>query len=298
MQTTLDCLPCFLRQALYTARIATDSVARHQEILARAAHLLPEFDLAVSPPENAIHLYRMIAELAGNPDPFAALKAESNHFALALRPELREQIRQAADPLATAVKFAIAGNVIDYGAHHQFDARGTIADCLAHPFAIDDYRQFRHDLAKARKILYLADNCGEIVFDGLLIEALGEKEVTVAVKERPIINDALLPDALACGLGELCTVVSNGTDCPGTPLDRCGVEFQQLFRAADLIISKGQGNFETLSEVSAPIYFLLTVKCPVVVTHVNQLAGGQANRRAALGDMVLLRSGWPGTVNG
>ena len=287
MQTTLDCLPCFLRQALYTARIATDSADAQQEILRRAARLVADFDLDTSPPENAIRLYRMIAATAGASDPFALLKEESNRFALDLRPELRQRVRQASDPLATALKFAIAGNVIDYGAHHDFDARRTIDHCLARPYAIDDSLQFRRDLAGAQRILYLADNCGEIVFDGLLLETMGEKEVTVALKERPIINDALVADALACGIDRICTVVSNGTDCPGTPLARCSGEFQQLFRNADLIISKGQGNFETLSEEAGPVYFLLTVKCPVVVAHINDAS---SPRTVAMGDMVLLKS--------
>lgn len=290
MQTTLDCLPCFLRQALYTARIATDSAAQQQEILRQAALLVADFDLALSPPENAIRLYQMIASTAGTADPFAALKKESNRFARDLRPELRQRIRQASDPLATALKFAIAGNIIDYGAHHEFDARQTIDDCLTRPYAIDDYLQFCRALAEARKILYLADNCGEIVFDGLLLEEMGKTEVTVAVKERPIINDALKDDAFGCGLGERYALVSNGTACPGTPLALCSDEFQELFRNADLIISKGQGNFETLSEVAAPIYFLLTVKCPVVVGHINETSAGD-QRPVNMGDMVLLRSG-------
>ncbi len=291
MQTCLDCLPCFLRQALYAARIASEDADRHREILAQAARLLPSFDLAASPPENAVRLYRMIAAVAGTPDPFAALKEESNRLALALRPEVRERVRQAADPLFTASKYAIAGNVIDYGAHHDFDVHRTLAHCLDRPFAIDDSRRFRHDLAAAGKILYLADNCGEIVFDGLLIETLGKKKVTVAVKERPILNDALLADAVTCGLADHATVVSNGTDCPGTPLDGCSPEFRALFANADLIIAKGQGNFETLSQTvtTAPIYFLLTAKCPVVVAHVNELAGTPG--RVAMGDMVLLRGG-------
>ncbi|MDH3394130.1 MAG: ARMT1-like domain-containing protein, partial [Desulfobulbaceae bacterium] len=136
-------------------------------------------------------------------------------------------------------------------------------------------------------ILYLADNCGEIVFDSLLIEQLGPQKITLAVKERPIINDALITDTASCGLNNLCTVISNGTDCPGTPLAQCSEEFQDCFHNADLIISKGQGNFETLSESNAPLYFLLTVKCPVVVDHVNMLAG--KSTRVSMGEMILLK---------
>ncbi len=112
-----------------------------------------------------------------------------------------------------------------------------------------------------------------------------KQKVVVAVKEKAIINDALYEDALECGLDKLCRIISNGTQCPGTPLSMCSREFQNLFQNADLIISKGQGNFETLSEVKAPVYFLLTVKCPVVGDHINQLSG----RKVQTGNMVLLK---------
>lgn len=287
MQTSLDCLPCFIRQALYTARIVTDNAALQKEILLRAAELLPQFDLALSPPENAIALYRMIAESAGCHDPFADLKEESNQLALKLRPMVAERINSAEDPLAAAIRFAIAGNIIDYGAHHDFDAEAVISNCLEQQLAINDYPLFRKETAAAQSILYLADNCGEIVFDSLLIEQLGPEKITLAVRERPIINDALPADAVTCGLDKLCTVISNGTDCPGTPLGQCSEEFLDCFHSADLIISKGQGNFETLSGIKAPLYFLFTVKCPVVVGHVNDLAGDSA--KVALGEMILLK---------
>ena len=288
MQTSLDCLPCFMRQALYTARIATNSPELQKKILDRAAQLLPEFDMNLSPPENAVALYRMIAETAGRPDPFTTLKQESNSLALELQPQIQNRIHNAHDPLAFAIKFAIAGNIIDYGAHHDFDARKTINTCLEQQLAINDYEEFRRDAAKAQSILFLADNCGEIVFDGLLIEQLGPKKVTMAVKEHPIINDALLADAKKCGIDKICKVITNGTNCPGTPLSQCSEEFLKIFKEADLIISKGQGNFETLSHSKAPIYYLLTVKCPVVVDHVNEIAGGSG--KVGMGGMVLLRS--------
>ena len=289
MKTNLDCLPCFMRQALYTARIATDSPELQEKILHRAAHLLTEFDLDISPPENAVALYRIIAETSGRPDPFATLKKESNRLALELQPSTRKRILNAQDSLAFAIKFAIAGNIIDYGAHHHFDARKTINNCLEKQLAINDYEAFQRELSKAQSILYLADNCGEIVFDSLLIEQLGPKKVTMAVKEQPIINDALLADARKCGIDKTCKIISNGTDCPGTPLNQCSEEFQKQFDNADLIISKGQGNFETLSDTKAPIFFLLTVKCPVTATHVNKLAG--LNQEAKVGDMVLMQGG-------
>jgi len=288
MRTALECLPCFLKQTLYTARLATASTEQHQRIMHAISRLLPDLDLERTPPENSMPVYETIARLSGCPDPFRRLKDESNRLALAQAPGLAAIIAQAADPLFTAFKLAIAGNIIDYGAHHDFDLDQALADSLTREPALFEYARFREDLAAASSILYLGDNCGELVFDRLAIRELGCR-VTLAVKEKPIINDALIEDALSCGLGEHAEIIANGTACPGTPLPLCSPEFQHAFAKADLIISKGQGNFETLSETRAPIYFLLTVKCPVVAGHAAQLRGLPAER-ITTGDMLFMRT--------
>lgn len=284
MKTTLDCLPCFLKQALHTARLTTVDAGVHEEIMKQAIAFLSRVNFSLSPPENAVALYEMIAAISACNDPFIELKKASNRFALGLKPQVRRQIDESVDPLYAALLFSMAGNIIDYGSLHQFDMEQTIRQALALEPVINDFPAFTADFAHARRVLYLADNSGELVFDSLVIEKLG-KDVTFVVKERPIINDALREDAQSCGLETICTVISNGTGCPGTPLAACSDELQRLFRAADLIISKGQGNFETLSEVQAPLYFLLTVKCPVVRDHIEQISG----RTADIGRTVLLK---------
>ena len=286
MLTYLDCMPCFLKQALYTARLSTSSPQAQEEIMARAAGLLSELDFSRTPPENAAPLYELIAEISGCADPFSGLKKESNQLALDLRDEIRDMIRRSDEPLLAAIKFSIAGNIIDYGAHHDFDILETINNCSARELVLNDYEKLREDLRGTERILYLGDNSGEVVFDSLVIEQL-DSEILFAVREKPIINDALREDALACGLDRQCQIISNGTNCPGTPLPRCSAEFREAFGQADLIISKGQGNFETLSEVNAPIYFLLSVKCPVVARHIFE----NTNRSVQSGDMILLKGG-------
>lgn len=284
MQTAPECLSCLRHQAERTARLVTSEPARQQAIMAEVAALLPRFDLALSPPENATAMYRLIAECSGVADPYAAIKRQSNELARTLLPAVQERIQTAADPLFAAIQYAMAGNVIDYGAHHELDVEKTMASCLEQVPAICDYQPFRRDLAACRTVLYLADNCGELLFDGLLIGQL-KREVTVAVKGRPIINDALVDDARACGIDRLARVVSNGTGCPGTPLTMVREEFGRLFQQADLVISKGQGNFETLSECHRPVYFLLTVKCQVVADHMASRCG----HPVAIGATLLLR---------
>jgi uncharacterized protein with ATP-grasp and redox domains len=265
-----------MRQAEYTAELATDSLPLRDEIIKQAAELIPTFNLELSPPENAVSLYRMIAEKSSNRDIFADLKKNSNELALGILPFLEEKIRYSRDPLATAIRLAIAGNIIDYGSHQEFDLEKTIEKSLNDPLTINDLEGLRYDLKEAQSILYLADNCGELVFDRLLIELI-DKPVTLVVKENPVINDALASDAEHCGLSLGSRIISNGTDCPGTPLRSCSKEFIKEFEAADLIISKGQGNFETLSNVDAPIYFMLMVKCPVVAAHVSSIASNETS---------------------
>ncbi len=289
MRTELDCLVCLYRQALNTARLATDSEKLQRRILTETAALLPRLDPALSPPENSIRLYRLIAKLSNNPDPYAQLKKTGNEHALRLRDRVQKSISTAHDPLFTAILFAIAGNIIDHGAPRNFDLDQTINDCLRKTPAINDYALLKEDLKKAKNILYLGDNCGELVFDGLLIELLPGK-VTLALKEKPIINDALPADARLCGLDKICRVISNGTDCPGTPINLCGEEFKEAMAEADLIISKGQGNFETLSHLSGgpPLYFFLTTKCPIVAQRAREAAGAAAE--IGSGDTLLMRA--------
>ncbi len=293
MRTTLDCLVCFMRQALAAARLSCDDEALQRRVVEEAGRLLARVDFARTPPENAVPLYRMIGELTGRPDPFATLKRQSNDFALGLRERIRDQIGAAGDPLLAAVRFAICANIIDYAAQHEFDAARTMAGCREQGFVYEEYDALRAAVRgqEATRVLYLADNCGEIVFDGLLIRELQRLgcRVTLAVRGRAIINDATLADAAYCGLTDICPVIDNGTDCPGTPLADCSREFRDHFRAADCIISKGMGNYETLSDVRAPIFFLFTVKCGPVAGHVRGSKGLSRELVQGRGEMVLIR---------
>jgi damage-control phosphatase, subfamily I len=301
MKTSVDCLACFMDQALRVARICTTDETMHLAVAQAVATLLPQMEMSNTPPENSVAVYAVIAMVTGCVDPYLAQKNESNEQALAILPDLLQEVEQSEVPLLAALRLAIAGNIIDYGAMRSFDVRAAIARARTIPFVIDESRQLFECIArlsgKRIKILYLADNCGEIVYDSLVIRCLVELgfEVTVAVKERPIINDALLADALVCGLDRYARIITNGTACPGTPLASCSSEFLHAFREADLILSKGQGNFETLSEavfeIEADIFFLLTVKCPVVGAHIARLSGRGLKELPGRGEMVLYRRG-------
>jgi uncharacterized protein with ATP-grasp and redox domains len=276
MQTGNDCLVCFMRQTLETVRRSTSDSVQQWRIISEVGGMLATFDPRLPPPENAVHYYRLIAKRTGVADPYLHEKQESNEFALALEAKTRELIAQKPYPLAAAIRFAIHANVLDYGAQHRLDRDAALASC-DHPLAIDHSQALFQLIERRVNILYLADNCGEIVFDKLLIELLVSRgcRVTLAVRRSPIINDATTEEARLCGLDALCEVIDNGADVPGTPLNACSEPFRRRFAEAECILSKGMGNFECLSEVRAPIFYLFIVKCTTVRDYLNRcLAGG------------------------
>ena len=263
MKTYLDCYPCFLRQALDAARMAGAGEEQQKAVLDCVLDLLGQIALSGTPSEIVDQVHRVVRREVGDGDPYRASKEASTREAVALYPRLKALLAEADDPLEVAVRLSIAGNIIDLAAAQEYDLWGTVERVLAQPFASDDGAAFREALSRARQVLYLADNAGETVFDRVLIETL-DVSVLYAVKEGPIINDATWEDALAAGITGVATVVGTGLDAPGAILDRCSEEFQRLYGEAELIISKGQANYETLSEEGPRVFFLLQAKCPVI----------------------------------
>ena len=286
MKTYLDCIPCFFRQALAAARMAGASERTQRRILVELGREIKGFSLDASPPRMAERTYALIRRHCGS-DPFRKVKVKSNEHALGLYPPMRRKISSAVDPLRTAALLAIAGNVVDYGVTHgtaaRYDLKKELANVLKSARGVFQYQEFTKELRRAGRILYLADNSGEIVFDRLLIETIKNKypaSVTAVVRGGPVINDATLEDARQVGLDGICRVISNGAAVPGTLLDRCSGEFLDAYRQAGLVIAKGQGNFESLWGEEKPRYFLFKIKCDVIARY----AGGR------VGDAVLIRS--------
>lgn len=283
MESSIDCVPCLLRQAIQVSRMVTDSPAVQERMVREALHAVAEMEFHQSPPVVSQVVNRRLRVIAGDPDPYRAVKAGFNRLALELLPRFEAQVARAPDPLGLAVRFAIAGNVIDMGANAgltEDHVRASIHRVLEEPFT-GDVEAFRWAVSQAKDILYLADNAGEIVFDRLLVAQLPRERVTVAVRGAPVINDATLHDAREAGLHELAELVDNGSDAPGTLLGDCSPAFRERYRRADLIIAKGQGNFESLSEVSEPVWFLFKVKCPLAAAHVGHPVGTHVLEAAA-----------------
>jgi hypothetical protein len=269
MKTSLDCIPCLVRQALDAVRLASTVSTVHERILRGVLRWACEMDMAQPAPVMAQRIHRLIRETIGIEDPYRDVKDHQNRMALALLPDLKTEIDAAADPLIMALRLAIAGNVIDMGVNgHVAESvvRKSVGQAMTEPF-VGEYNGFRKAVAEAQRILYLADNAGEIAFDRLLIEQLVPARVTVAVRGAPVINDATMADALAVGLHEIVEIIDNGSDAPGTLLDDCSQEFRRRFTEADLILAKGQGNFETLSDDPRNIFLLFKAKCPVIAAH-------------------------------
>jgi len=264
----LDCYPCLLRQALDSSRVTTEDVGQQREILNRVMGLLSHLSPDLTPPQLAQAAHRVVREMTGNPDPYAEIKHHYNEKALEHLPACRRMVSESPDPLETAVRLSVAGNVVDFGGGWtEFDLEGELHAVLESRFFAWDYDRFRQDVVGAGTILFLGDNTGEIVLDRLLVEALRQvssAEITFVVRGAPVLNDATEDDARFVGMEKLARVVGNASDAPGTVLAEVCPEVREAFHSADVIISKGQGNFETLNEEPGNIYFLFKVKCAVV----------------------------------
>lgn len=272
MRTYFDCIPCFIRQALDAVRLITDDEAIHEEVLHEVLRLTSTMDLYQTPPAMAQKIHRIIRQQTDIDDPYKETKKIFNEFALKLFPELQKRVVESAKPFETAVRLAIAGNIIDLGVKCSLkisEVEKTIDDTLTADFDMAVLWDFESAVEAAKEILYLADNAGEIVFDRFLIEQIGPEKITFVVKGKPVINDATIEDAQAAGLTDLVEVIDNGDDAPGTILESCSEAFQDHFEAADLVIVKGQGNFETLNDIDKNVFFLLKAKCPVVANHLS-----------------------------
>jgi len=279
MKTYLECIPCFFKQALEAAKVCGADVSVHKKIVDDVARMLPDFSLDFSPPEMGRMIHAIVKKHTKKEDPYKEIKQKSNALALGVFDVLKQKVEKSDDKLLTAVELAIAGNIIDYGVKNSLDVDSEIEKILRDEhIAIkhEDGRFFRYDLFrevldKSNSILYLGDNAGETVFDRFLLEEIKArgKNIIYAVKEKPIINDALVEDAHVSGIDKFAKVISSGSDAPGTVLSICSKEFIALFEKSDMVISKGQGNFEALSFVKRTVFFLFMAKCPVVVRHVG-----------------------------
>jgi len=278
MKLNLDCIPCFQRQALQAVRFISDDEKLHERVLREVAKKLLESNWDSTPPELAHQIHSIVKRITNENDPYKKVKRESNDLVLKMYPELKQKVNKSRDPLRTAIRLAIAGNIIDFGVPHEFNLDETIREVLKKKFAIDDYKQLKEKLKDAETLLFFVDNAGEIGLDKLLVETFLEakklEKIDFVVKGGPIINDATLEDAVYMGLDGLPNseflTISNGE--VGTGPARSSQTVKRWIKEHDLVISKGQGNYEGLSEHNG-LFFMLMVKCPIIASDLGVEVG-------------------------
>ncbi len=273
MKVYLDCLPCVLRQVLEASRMATEDAEKQERIMSDAVRILCKYKSYRNSPEIVRKIHRLVSKRTGIADPYNQIKQRDLQAALGVYPKLKEIAENKQDRLYWALKVAAAGNTLDSAVNAGYDIEKNIEREIVKPFAVCDSDLFEQRLKTAKSILVIGDNAGETVFDRVLLEQLPGFDITYAVRSAPIINDATEKEAHASGLGSIARIVSTGCDMPGILLDECSKAFLDIFFGADIVISKGMGNYETLSDCGRDIYFLLKVKCPTV----SNLLGAEIN---------------------
>ncbi len=264
MKIYLDCLPCLLRQGLEASRLATDKEEVQAKIMKEILDLISDYENYRYSPEIGREMHQIVKKHTGVLDPYKSIKEDNIKSALDIYPTLKHFLFRKADRLYWALKIAATGNIIDYGVYSNVNIEESINQELNKEFSIDHTKKLKGDLKESKNLLIIGDNAGETVFDKVLIEDLLYLDITYAVRDKPIINDATLEDARASGLGQSTRLISTGCKAPGLIIEECSKEFLDIYNKADIIISKGQGNYETLSGGNRKMFFLLKAKCPVI----------------------------------
>lgn len=274
MQLFLECFPCLLRQVLEAARIASADEATQARIMDEAMAVLTQHHEFATAPALAQSMHEVVQRHSGLADPYAQIKARDMQAALRLEPFLTGFVDAGPDRVSRALKVAATGNVMDSALYSNLDIESCVAAELNKPFARFDLEAFETDLPGASTVLIIGDNAGEAVFDKVLARELAKThEVIFAVRGRPIINDVTADDARHVGIDTHATILSTGCPAPGAILDSCSDDFQRVFARIDLVISKGQGNFEALSDAPRTLFFLLKAKCPKVAHELDVEVG-------------------------
>lgn len=276
MKADARCLICTLNQAMRVLNKYEKSHHKKWQKIQDIMKKLSDIKWGMKPLEIGGEVHSYLKEVLNTKDPYIEEKKKSNEMAERILEELKPIIRSSTDPLYDASKLAAAGNLIDLGLPNWDEKRAfkKIKDILSKPFGREDFEKFKESIKEAFSLLYVLDNSGEVVFDRFFIEIMKEYnpslEVTVAAKASPVINDVTVEDALNVGLDKVANIISSGMELPGTILDLSNENFRKHFFESDIVLSKGQGNFEGLvDEIRKNLFFLLTVKCDVIAEFLN-----------------------------
>ena len=270
MKVHEQCLPCMINQAVKTANLTNAN--NREELYKKIFTYMSCLDFSKSTPEIVGENYRLIKQHIGCDDPYKDTKAYYNKFFLENGNTYDEKIHSIED----AIKYAIVANIIDFNPVHS-NVDEEIQHFFSHidtlELTINDADSLLQDIQHARSILYLGDNCGEICFDKLLIKRIRdinpECQIYFGVRGAAVVNDNTQEDAYFVRMDEYATIISNGDDSLGTVISRTSPQFQEIYQHADVVIAKGQANYESLSEENQNIYFLLMAKCKIIADHIG-----------------------------
>jgi uncharacterized protein with ATP-grasp and redox domains len=260
-----------LKQVLEASRMATDNSKTQAKILIEAINILLDYKKYDCSPEIALAMHQTVKKYSKNLDPYNRIKIRDIKTAKEVYPFLKSFLQEKSNGLYWALKVSATGNNIDSAIYNNVDIKSCIANELEKNFGICDIDSFENKLERSGSILIIGDNAGETVFDKVLAEYLlgfGVK-IIYAVRNNPIINDTTFEEALESGLDSCTSIISTGCDAPGAIIKKCSNEFIEIFNSSDLVISKGQGNYEALSDCGRNVFFLLKAKCPVISKRLN-----------------------------
>lgn len=274
MRMSDKCLPCVVNQAVKVANIT--GVNKKEELLREVFTYLSKMDFDASTPEIVGEIFDIIKKHTNNPDPYKETRNYYNTLFLKLLPKFERRIEQDENSFQLAIRYAIVGNIIDFNPIHN-----TLLEDIFDYFekmeqlelAIDDSQTLMEDILNVRMLLYLGDNCGEICMDKIFIKQIKKLNPNIkmffGVRGKPVVNDSITEDAYDVGIDEYADIIDNGDGSLGTVLNRTSSEFKEVYKKADVVIAKGQANYECLSEENKNIYFLLMTKCDVIAKDIG-----------------------------
>lgn len=282
------CMCCALNKQEQKIRHYPD-MEKKTEYMKKVMALMANTEEKDCAPSLSVDIQKLYSSFWNCPmEDFTEIKKEFNQLMLNMEVSIEDKIRKSNDPLEKALLYARIGNYIDFAALSNVD-QSTVITLLDEKSseALDEkeYKNFLHDLSSAKKLVYLTDNCGEVVLDKMAVKILKEQypnlDITVIVRGYPVVNDATMEDAEEIGLTDLVNVIGNGSNVGGTWIPGISSESRELLYDADLIIAKGQGNFETLNDCGLNIYYLFLCKCDLFQRrfHAENLQGMFLNER-------------------
>ncbi len=267
MKLRLECVVCYLRQALDAAWMATDDKKLHEEVLKKSLAIASDFDLNSCGFTLQGKIKKMMEKILPKVDPYSGVKKKFNSIALGMENKLKDIIKNSEDPFEKSLRISLAGNIIDFGPGIKLNEK-VLNEAIKKSFSQKLDRKkvelFKKNIDESKKILFIGDNAGEIVMDKIFIEYLPREKITYVVRGGPAINDATMEDAREVGMLDYVNVITTGLDMPAAILPYCSKSFLDEYNSSDLVIAKGQGNYEVLCDEEKNIFFLLKIKCPVV----------------------------------